>query len=91
MNDATKKSVLLRLRRIEGQVRGILSMVEEDRYCIDVLTQIQAVRAALHKVEEETLRDHEHHCVAHALQSGDAIEQRHKVDELVAVIGRLTR
>lgn len=91
MNDATKKSVANRLKRIEGQVRGISRMVEEDRYCIDLLTQLQAVRAALHKVEEEILRDHVQHCVAHAFASGDVADQRHKVDELVAVLARLTR
>ena len=91
MNDATKRSVSNRLKRIEGQVRGISRMVEEDRYCIDLLTQLQAVRAALHKVEEAILKDHVQHCVAHAFASGDAVEQRHKVDELVAVLGRLTR
>ena len=91
MNDATKRSVSNRLKRIEGQVRGISRMVEEDRYCIDLLTQLQAVRAALHKVEEEILKDHVQHCVAHAFASGDPVEQRHKVDELVAVLGRLTR
>ena len=91
MNDATKRSVSNRLKRIEGQVRGIARMVEEDRYCIDLLTQLQAVRAALHKVEEEILKDHVQHCVAHAFASGDPVEQRHKVDELVAVLGRLTR
>lgn len=91
MNDATKKSVSNRLKRIEGQVRGISRMVEEDRYCIDLLTQLQAVRAALHKVEEAILKDHVQHCVAHAFASGDMVDQRHKVDELVAVLGRLTR
>lgn len=91
MNDATKRSVSNRLKRIGGQVRGIARMVEEDRYCIDLLTQLQAVRAALHKVEEEILKDHVQHCVAHAFASGDPVEQRHKVDELVAVLGRLTR
>ena len=68
-----------------------IRMVDEDRYCIDVLTQINAVRAALHKVEEQILRDHVSHCVADAFASGDAVEQRHKVEELVATIGRMTR
>jgi len=91
MHEATRKPLLDRLRRIEGQVGGLLRMVEEDRYCIDVLTQIQAVRAALHKVEEQILRDHVSHCVAHAFSSGDAGEQRQKVEELVDTIGRMTR
>ena len=83
MHDATKQSVAARLKRIEGQVRGVLRMVEQDRYCVDVLTQVSAVRAALHKVEEQILRDHVSHCVAGAFVSGDPVEQRHKVEELV--------
>lgn len=91
MHDATRAAVTSRLKRIEGQVGGLLRMVDEDRYCVDVLTQINAVRAALHKVEEQILRDHVSHCVAGALASGDVIEQRHKVEELIATIGRMTR
>ena len=91
MRDETKLAVTTRLRRIEGQVGGLLRMVEEDRYCVDVLTQIAAVRAALHKVEEQVLRDHVSHCVAAAFSSGDAVEQRHKVDELVESVARMTR
>ena len=91
MHDATKQAVALRLKRIEGQVRGVLRMVEQDRYCVDVLTQIDAVRAALHKVEEQVLRDHVSHCVADAFASGDPVEQQHKVEELVDTIGRMTR
>jgi DNA-binding FrmR family transcriptional regulator len=91
MHDATKQAVALRLKRIEGQVRGVLRMVEQDRYCVDVLTQIDAVRAALHKVEEQVLRDHVSHCVADAFASGDPVEQQHKVEELVETIGRMTR
>jgi CsoR family transcriptional regulator, copper-sensing transcriptional repressor len=91
MHEATKRSVAARLKRIEGQVGGVLRMVEDDRYCVDVLTQINAVRAALHKVEEEILRDHVSHCVADAFVSGDLVEQRHKVEELVETIGRMTR
>jgi CsoR family transcriptional regulator, copper-sensing transcriptional repressor len=91
MHDATKRAVTARLKRIEGQVRGVLRMVEEDRYCVDLLTQINAMRAALHKVEEQILRDHVSHCVAGAFVSGDPIEQQHKVEELVETIGRMTR
>ena len=91
MHPATKKTIVTRLRRIEGQIGGLLRMVEYDRYCVDVLTQINAVRAALHKVEAEILRDHVSHCVANAFASGDAVEQRHKVEELVETIGRMTR
>jgi CsoR family transcriptional regulator, copper-sensing transcriptional repressor len=91
VHQATKTSVLTRLKRIEGQVGGLLRMIDEDRYCVDVLTQIDAVRAALHKVEEHILRDHVSHCVADAFAAGDAAEQRQKVDELVATVGRMTR
>jgi DNA-binding FrmR family transcriptional regulator len=91
MNGATREAVATRLKRIEGQVGGLLRMVEEDRYCVDVLTQIAAVRAALHKVEEEILRDHVGHCVAAAFASGDTEDQRRKVEELVETIGRITR
>lgn len=91
MNTETKKSVATRLRRIEGQVGGVLRMIEGDRYCVDVLTQINAVRAALHKVEKQILEDHVAHCVAHAFAKGDAREQRVKVEELVETIGRMTR
>ena len=91
MHETAKQAVLTRLRRIEGQVGGLMRMVESDRYCVDVLTQINAVRAALHKVEEQVLRDHVTHCVAGAFASGDVADQRHKVDELVATIGKMTR
>ncbi len=91
MNDATRKAVVTRLRRIEGQVGGLTRMVEEDRYCVDVLTQISAVRAALHKVEEQVLRDHVSHCVADAFTAGDLDDQRRKVDELIATLARMTR
>ena len=91
MQNDTKTSCLKRLSRIEGQVRGLARMVEEDRYCIDVITQISAVRAALRRVEEEVLRDHVGHCVEHAIRSGDADEQRRKVAELMQVLERSAR
>jgi CsoR family transcriptional regulator, copper-sensing transcriptional repressor len=80
-----------RLKRIEGQVRGIARMIEEDRYCIDVLTQIRAVRAALRRVEDEVLNDHVAHCVEGAIASGDGAEQRRKVQELLAVLTQRDR
>ncbi len=88
MQPATKKSCRQRLTRIEGQVRGIAGMIDEDRYCIDVLTQIQAARAALKRVEDEVLADHVAHCVEHAIRSGDAAEQRRKLQELLQVLER---
>jgi DNA-binding FrmR family transcriptional regulator len=91
MQDVTRKAAATRLKRIEGQVRGLLRMIEEDRYCVDTLIQISAVRAALHKVEELILRDHVSHCVADAFASGNPVDQRHKVEELVEAIGRMAR
>ncbi len=91
MHVTTSTAVAARLKRIEGQVGGLLRMVEQDRYCVDVLTQIAAVRAALHKVEEQVLRDHVAHCVADAFAAGDVTDQRQKVEELVGAIGRMTR
>ena len=91
MHDAARQKVTQRLKRIEGQVGGLLRMVDDNRYCIDMLTQISAVRAALHKVEEEILRDHLSHCVADAFTSGNVTDQRHKVEELVQTLGRMTR
>lgn len=72
-------------------MRGVARMVERDRYCIDVITQIAAVRAALRRVEEEILQDHVGHCVAHAIASGNAREQRRKVNELIDVLARSNR
>ena len=77
-----------RLRRIEGQVRGIAQMVEDDRYCIDILTQMQAVKSAFAKVESEILKQHTAHCVAEAIASGDETEQRTKFNELVDLLER---
>ena len=91
MRKDIKASVARRLTRIEGQVRGLSRMVEEDRYCIDIVTQIAAVRAALRRVEEEILRDHVGHCVEHAIASGNKADQRRKIEELMAVVSRADR
>ncbi len=91
MQKETKTALLKRLNRIEGQVRGLSRMVEENRYCIDVVTQITAVRAALRRAEEEILRDHVAHCVAHAIASGDTKDQGKKIAEIMEVIGRTDR
>jgi DNA-binding FrmR family transcriptional regulator len=91
MRKDIKASVQKRLGRIEGQVRGLSKMVDEDRYCIDIVTQISAVRAALRRVEEEVLRDHVAHCVEHAIASGNKADQREKITELMEVIGRSDR
>jgi len=84
---ATKDQLASRLSRIEGQVRGIQRMVDEDRYCIDILTQISAIQAALDKVALGLLDDHAHKCVIGAEDS----QQADKTDELMAVVGRLMR
>jgi DNA-binding FrmR family transcriptional regulator len=91
MHEHTKRSVTTRLKRIEGQVGGLLRMVEEHRCCVDILIQINAVRSALHKVEELILSDHVSHCVADAFASGNPVEQRHKAEQPVETIGRMTR
>ena len=91
MREDIKASVAKRLNRVEGQVRGLSRMVDEDRYCIDIVTQISAVRAALRRVEEEILRDHVGHCVEHAIASGNKADQRAKIAELMDVIGRAER
>ena len=86
MDERLKKSQLARLGRIEGQVRGVARMIEDERYCIDVLTQIRAVRAALDKVEQETLSDHLQHCVADAFHGGSERERQTKINELLEVL-----
>ena len=91
MRKDIKASCAKRLNRIEGQVRGVARMVAEDRYCIDIVTQISAVRAALRRLEEEILRDHVAHCVDHAIKSGNKADQRRKVAELMDVMGRAGR
>lgn len=88
MQNETKKTVVSRLNRIEGQVRGLAKMVETDRYCIDVVNQVQAVIAALKKAESEILKDHIAHCVEHAIRSGNKADQREKVQELVNTLSR---
>ena len=91
MQTETKASVLRRLNRVGGQIGGIARMVEDDRYCLDIVTQIGAVRAALRKIEEEVLRDHVAHCVEHAIMSGDRKDQRQKITELMDVVSRSGR
>jgi len=91
MAKGNKTAMLRRLNRIEGQIRGLARMVENDRYCIDIVTQIGAVRAALRRVEEEILRGHVAHCVDHAIKSGNRADQRRKVAELMDVMGRAGR
>ncbi|MEW6449168.1 MAG: metal-sensitive transcriptional regulator [Pseudomonadota bacterium] len=91
MRDEIKTSSAKRLTRIEGQVRGIQKMIADDRYCIDVITQISAVRSALRRLEEKILHDHVGHCVEHAIASGSKAERRRKIDELISVVSRADR
>lgn len=81
-----KESNIKRLRRIEGQVRGLQRMVEEDRYCADIITQVASVQEALRGVARALMRNHLHHCAAHALHSGSAEEQRAMYDELLDLV-----
>lgn len=91
MQQQAKAETLKRLNRIAGQVRGLAGMVENDRYCIDIVTQLSAVRAALRRVEDEILRDHVGHCVEGAIKSGNKAEQRRKIAELMEVFSRAER
>jgi len=89
MERTDKPRLLNRLSRVEGQVRGIARMVEQDRYCIDILTQLHAVRAAVRRVETELLKTHLEHCVSDAMASGDAAERDRKTSELIELMERL--
>lgn len=91
MQKEATKSCVKRLNKIEGQVRGIARMLDEKRYCIDIITQIAAVRAALQRVEEEVLKDHVAHCIEHAIATGNKSEQRQKIVELMDVFARSKR
>jgi DNA-binding FrmR family transcriptional regulator len=91
MNHHDKTGLLNRLSRIEGQVRGVGRMVEDGRYCIDVLTQVRAIRAALGRFESEMLRGHLNHCIEDAITSGDVEEQRRKAAEIIQLLERAER
>jgi CsoR family transcriptional regulator, copper-sensing transcriptional repressor len=80
-----RESTIRRLKKIEGQVRGLIRMIEDERYCIDVLHQVHAVKAALTKTESEILKDHAATCVEEAIDSGDVTVQRRKFSELVSL------
>jgi CsoR family transcriptional regulator, copper-sensing transcriptional repressor len=87
MQSDPKSACLKRLHRTEAQVCGVARMVEQDRYCIDVVTPVSAIRATLARVEDEIIPDHVGHCVEHAIMSGNRAEQRQKVFELVDALG----
>ncbi|MBY8338045.1 metal-sensitive transcriptional regulator [Alteriqipengyuania sp. NZ-12B] len=84
----TKTAKINRLNRIAGQVRGLAQMIEDDRYCIDILHQMQAVKSALAKVETQVLKDHAACCVAEAIASGDEGDQREKFEELIELFAK---
>ena len=88
MQAEVKSKMLNRLGRVEGQVRGVARMVEDERYCIDVLTQLQAVKAALAKVENQLLQDHLETCIEGAIAGGDKKAQRKKAAELIELLER---
>ena len=88
---ADKENLVKRLHRIEGQVRGVERMIEDDRYCIDVITQISAVTTALESVAFQILDEHVNHCVAGALASGDPVQAETKSRELLEAVHRFSR
>ncbi|TFH22300.1 MAG: transcriptional regulator [Myxococcales bacterium] len=90
MKHASHSEQLPRLPRIEGQVGGVIRMVEEQRYCVDLLTQLRAVRAAVRRVEESILREHVEQCVVDAARRGRRAEQQARIDELLDVIARFS-
>ena len=89
MQPDMRRKTRARLARVEGQVRGVARMIQDDRYCVDVMIQIAAVRAALKKIEEAVLRDHLDSCVFNAMEVADATERQQKIAELVDLFGRL--
>ena len=91
MEHAHTEQALTRLRRIEGQIRGIQKMLEEDRYCVDILTQTSAVVAALHGVEDLVMENHLNTCVADAMKSNDADQKNEKVNEVMKVITKFRK
>lgn len=88
MDDTTQKKLLARLKRAEGQVAAVRRMVEQDKYCVDVLTQIAAVQGALSRVGQILLGTHIEHCVSDALSSGDEQRRQDTIEELMDVFGR---
>ena len=91
MNAEQKTAAATRLRRIEGQVRGVQKMVDEDRYCMDIVAQTRAVVAALRAVEDLILETHMNTCVSEAFRTSDGVEQKNKIDEVMNVLGQFRR
>ena len=91
MNDETKKNVRTRLKRVEGQTAGLMRMVDDDQYCVDVLIQISAVQGALARIGEIILRSHIQTCVKSAFESGKPEQRQKRIDELMEVFSRYGR
>ncbi|MAF78862.1 MAG: transcriptional regulator [Halobacteriovoraceae bacterium] len=91
LKHAVHKSQLTRINRIEGQVRGIKNMVEQEKYCVEILTQIKAVRSALKSLEMQILEGHAHHCLLSAMKSGNEDEASTKINELLELIKKSTK
>jgi DNA-binding FrmR family transcriptional regulator len=91
VREVHQDATLKRLNRIAGQVTGVARMIDEGRYCIDILNQLQAVKAALGKVEDQVLRDHAASCVEAAIKTGNTGDQREKFNELVDLFGKVKR
>ncbi len=91
MAETQDRKIVNRLRRVEGQVRGVAQMVEDDRYCIDILNQIQAVKSALGRAESEILKRHAARCVTEAISSGEADDQKVKFNELIDLFEKAKR
>lgn len=91
MDQKQKTAAGKRLRRIEGQIRGVQKMVEEDRYCMDIVAQTRAVVAALRAVEDLVMETHMNTCVAEAMRSSDGAEQKQKIDEVMSVLSQFRR
>ncbi len=91
IDEATKKKALIRLRRIEGQVQGVQKMVEEGRYCIDILQQLSAIRGALDQVSLIVMERHIDSCVAEAIKSGNGTARREKIEELMEALSKFAK
>ncbi len=90
MKHASHKDQVARLKRVHGQVGGVIRMVEEERYCIEILTQLRAARAALRKVEQAVLQAHAQHCISGSLRAGSRAEAEARLEELFEALGRFT-
>lgn len=91
MDDAIRGKSIDRLKRIEGQVRGVIRMLEEDRYCMDILAQTRSIMAAVRKVEDQVMQNHLNTCVREAMQSGDERDREAKIDEVMTVLSGIRK